>query len=95
MTSSKHKLDTYIGSSGRSSPMTPNFWVNSDFDNLVPFSYQSVTLAPLAGRQSLSDGFRKKPFKVASDEGTRTAGPLSQEKYKVSMQDSIQEVFNA
>ena len=65
--------------------------VNSDFDSLEPFSYQSVTVAPLAGRQSLSDGFIKKPLKAASDEGTGTAGPFSQEKYKVSTEDSIQD----
>lgn len=81
----------YIGKAGSSSPTDPNFWVNSDFDSLEPFSYQSVTVAPLAGRQSLSDGFIKKPLKAASDEGTRTAGPFSQEKYKVSTEDSIQD----
>ena len=81
----------YIGRDGSSSPIDPNLFVNSDFDSLEPYSYQSVTFAPLAGRQSLSRGFMKKPLKSDAEEGTRTAGPLSQEKYKVSTSGIIDE----
>ena len=84
----------YVGKTGSSSPIDPNAWVNSDFDSLEPFSYQSVTLAPLAGRQLSSTGFIKKPLKVDVDEGTRTAGPFSQEKYKVSTKEIIQDKPN-
>ena len=75
-----------IGRSGSDSPIDPNMFSNSDFDKLEPFSYQSAILPMPAGLQSLSSGFIKNAkYPDSSELGDMTAGPLSQEKYSVSI----------
>jgi len=81
------------GSSGSVSPMTPNFFSNSDLSMLAPSIVMSAYCSPEATRQeSSSTGKKKAADTLASSEPAMTAGKLSQEKYKISnsMPDSIQ-----
>ena len=80
------------GRSGRLSPITPNMFSNSDFDNLEPSMKKSFTWSGVASLQppsSLSTG--KKNPKRLSSLPTMTAADLSQEKYVVSIPQSLQE----
>ena len=71
------------GRSGRLSPMTPNVFSKSDFDNLMPSTKKSATCEGVASLQFPSSGGIKYP-KSASPTGTNTAGPDSHLKYNVS-----------
>ena len=72
------------GSSGRSAPITPNTFANSDFDISDPSTKKSATWLGIASVQSELPGDMKYPLYPASV-GLTTAGPSSQPKYNVSL----------
>ena len=81
------------GSSGRLSPITPNMFSNSDFDNLEPSTKKSFTwsgVASLHPPSSLRTG-KINPLLLSASTAATTAGDRSQEKYNVSIPQSIQE----
>jgi hypothetical protein len=71
------------GRSGRLSPMTPNVFSKSDFDNLMPSTKKSAICEGVASLQFPSSGGIKYP-RSPSPTGTNTAGPDSHLKYNVS-----------
>ena len=71
------------GKSGRLSPMTPNVFSKSDFDNLMPSTKKSAICEGVASLQFPSSGGIKYP-RSPSPTGTNTAGPDSHLKYNVS-----------
>ena len=74
------------GKSGRLSPMTPNMFSNSDFDNLEPSTKKSFTWSGVASLQpsSVSVTGNVNPLLFSGVTSTITAGDRSQEKYNVS-----------
>ena len=74
------------GRSGRLSPIVPNIFANSDFDNLEPSMKKSFIWPSVASIQpaSSSNTGKYKPT-LSSPTSTMTAGPISQEKYNVSI----------
>ena len=74
------------GKSGRLSPMTPNMFSNSDFDNLEPSTKKSFTWSGVASLQpsSISVTGNMNPALFSGVTSTMTAGDRSQEKYNVS-----------
>ena len=74
------------GKSGRLSPMTPNIFSNSDFDNLEPSTKKSFTWSGVASLQpsSVSVTGNVNPLLFSGVTSTITAGDRSQEKYNVS-----------
>ena len=81
------------GRSGRLSPITPNMFSNSDFDNLEPSMKKSFTWSGVASLQppsSLRTG-KINPLLLSASTAATTAGDRSQEKYNVSIPQSIQE----
>jgi len=87
------------GKSGRLSPMTPNIFSNSDFDNLEPSAKKSLTWSGVASLQpsSISVTGNINPALFSGVTSTMTAGDLSQEKYnvsKVSITPSLQKFTN-
>ena len=81
------------GRSGRLSPITPNMFSNSDFDNLEPSMKKSFTWSGVASLQppsSLRTG-KINPLLLSASTVATTAGDRSQEKYNVSIPQSIQE----
>ena len=82
-----------IGSSGRLSPMTPNMFSNSDFDILEPSTKKSFTWSGVASLQPSSSFNTRNMYPLSSvgDMFTRTAADRSQEKYSVSIPQSLQE----
>ena len=91
----KFRTGGYVtaGSSGRLSPMTPNMFSNSDFDILEPSIKKSFTwsgVASLHPPSSFKTG-NMYPLSSSGDMFTRTAAERSQEKYNVSIPQSLQE----
>jgi hypothetical protein len=74
------------GKSGRLSPMTPNMFSNSDFDNLEPSTKKSFTWSGVASLQpsSISVTGSMNPALFSGVTSTMTAGDRSHEKYNVS-----------
>ena len=72
------------GRSGRLSPIVPNIFANSDFDNLEPSMKKSLIWPSVASIQpaSSSNTGKYNPT-LSSPTSTMTAGPFSQEKYNV------------
>jgi hypothetical protein len=81
------------GRSGRLSPITPNMFSNSDFDNLEPSMKKSFTWSGVASLQPSSSFNTRNMYPLSSvgDMFTRTAADRSQEKYSVSIPQSLQE----
>ena len=80
------------GRSGRLSPITPNMFSNSDFDILEPSMKKSLTWSGVASLHPPSS-FRTgsmKPVRLSSLP-VMTAADSSQEKYSVSIPQSVQE----
>ena len=74
------------GRSGRLSPIVPNIFANSDFDNLEPSMKKSLTWPSVASTQpASSSNTGKYNPNLSSTPSTMTAGPFSQEKYNVSI----------
>ena len=72
------------GRSGRLSPIVPNIFANSDFDNLEPSMKKSLnwpSVASIHPASSFNTG--KYNPNLSSTPSTMTAGPFSQEKYNV------------
>lgn len=87
------------GRSGRLSPITPNMFSNSDFDNLEPSIKKSFTWSGVASLQpSASLRTRNiKPLLFSGVTATMTAGDRSQAKYdviKFSTDSNIQKFTN-
>jgi hypothetical protein len=73
-----------VGKLGRLSPITPNIFVNSDFDSLEPSMKKSLTCPSDAFSQSPESdntGIKNPNTPLDFSIGAITAGPLSQEKY--------------
>ena len=90
----KFRTGGYVtaGRSGRLSPMTPNMFSNSDFDILEPSMKKSLTWSGVASLHPPSS-FRTgsmKPVRLSSLP-VMTAADSSQEKYSVSIPQSVQE----
>jgi len=90
----KFRTGGYVsaGRSGRLSPMTPNMFSNSDFDILEPSMKKSLTWLGVASLHP-SSSFRTgsmKPVRLSSLP-VMTAAERSQEKYNVSIPQSVQE----
>jgi len=81
------------GSSGRLSPITPNMFSNSDFDNLEPSTKKSFTWSGVASLHppSSSRTGSINPLLLSASTVTTTDGDRSQEKYSVSIPQSLQE----
>jgi len=74
------------GRSGRLSPIVPNIFANSDFDNLEPSMKKSLNWPSVASTQpASSSNTGKYNPNLSSTPSTMTAGPFSQEKYNVSI----------
>ena len=74
------------GRSGRLSPIVPNIFANSDFDNLEPSMKKSLTWPSVASiHPASSSNAGKYNPNLSSTPSTMTAGPFSQEKYNVSI----------
>jgi hypothetical protein len=81
------------GSSGRSLPISPNFFTKSVLDIFEPSTKKSATWLGVANVQSVLPGEIKYP-KSSSPTGSKTAGPSSHVKYNVSIDSSLQKFTN-